>query len=330
MYSPHCGHCREVRPFWGQLLDDFSNDPRIIIGEIDCVAEAAGCSSLFESSGYPTFVQFVRGRGIRMNPTRTLEGLKAEATTIRLRNLSLPCRCYPFDFRGVYPAFVYESPVRKEASVCGLLQRIGRTVPRAARLLYLSSGRRQELSVLLSERESVSHSGRLSTDSAEAFMTDWSMVSFGHWEMKEGLRTARRFAFFVTEGDFQEQRFRAAAEEFRETVLVGAVPLELFKRDHRMFAFPPDSLIVFNLKKSRFRLFANVTDVAIFRDILSDMVIGAWEGEMQFESEKLWPEGTKGGRTRRWTWAAVAVAIAVAVIVGIIWLRVGAGIQKSE
>ncbi|KAJ1467682.1 thioredoxin-domain-containing protein, partial [Baffinella frigidus] len=38
--APWCGHCKRIKPFWAELGDEYEDSASVIIGNVDCTAEA--------------------------------------------------------------------------------------------------------------------------------------------------------------------------------------------------------------------------------------------------------------------------------------------------
>merc|ERR1719383_714291 len=58
-YAPWCGHCKNVKPHWDKLIEEFDGG-KIIIGDVDCTAETKLCEE-YKIAGYPSLRYFVNG-----------------------------------------------------------------------------------------------------------------------------------------------------------------------------------------------------------------------------------------------------------------------------
>jgi thiol-disulfide isomerase/thioredoxin len=57
-YAPWCGHCRAMKSSWDALMEDYKEDPHVLIGDCDCTGD---CRAICEEMG----VQGVRIQGSR-------------------------------------------------------------------------------------------------------------------------------------------------------------------------------------------------------------------------------------------------------------------------
>lgn len=52
-FAPWCGHCKAIKQDWETLMNNFANDPQILVAEVDCTEEASLCAEQ-GVEGYPT------------------------------------------------------------------------------------------------------------------------------------------------------------------------------------------------------------------------------------------------------------------------------------
>ena len=110
-FSPYCGHCKAVHPYWTQMSDDFIDDPRIIIAELDCVQYNSICTKYYKVAAYPTFFSILKGEFKKEQKLeRTYEGLSMRAQQLTQLDMDELCNKWnqsdlPKHYNA-YPLFV--------------------------------------------------------------------------------------------------------------------------------------------------------------------------------------------------------------------------------
>lgn len=110
-YAPWCGHCKRAMPFWDELGESLKDDPNIVIGKMDCVANKEQCEKL-GVNGYPTFKVKLGDNVMTVSPRRDLEGFKAFLDKIN--------KSMEFNFTKLgdeFPYFLFQSPQAKFSKV---------------------------------------------------------------------------------------------------------------------------------------------------------------------------------------------------------------------
>jgi len=59
-YAPWCGHCKRMKPAWGDLGEEFAGNKAVIVGDVDCTVERDLCST-YGVRGFPTLKWFNKG-----------------------------------------------------------------------------------------------------------------------------------------------------------------------------------------------------------------------------------------------------------------------------
>jgi thiol-disulfide isomerase/thioredoxin len=330
MHSPHCGYCRMVHPTWLELSAKFESDRRVIIGEINCIDAREACHAMLQTSSWPTFGIFAKGKGIRVSTVRTLEAFTAQAQELRQRDLTLPCLMYPFEFNKSYPSFVYEAPSSTSKQTCALLTRVAAIVPRTAKQLYMAAGPGRSFVSKLSDDTTIKFNGRIVADQVAKFVDEWSLVSFGNWTIDEGYSTVRRFGFLVTSDPNATAGHERITIKFKDEFLIGIIQTEIFREKFQQSAVGDPSFVALNEEKTKFKVFQNVTDPELFDGLLLEIGLGEWDHLMQYDAEIVF-SGAKDrkkveGRSSVW----IPLVGAAAVMFAAIRFVVRSGVAKVE
>ena len=108
-YSPHCGHCKEIHPDWEKLAEEYKNDPKVIIAELNCEAYHHTCSHEHHVNGYPGFRIVLKGNSKTYDGSRHYNGLKEKIDELRLLKMDELCNVLDNNQLNSslnYPAFV--------------------------------------------------------------------------------------------------------------------------------------------------------------------------------------------------------------------------------
>jgi len=54
MFAPWCGHCKKMKPDWDKLMDEFKDNPKILVGDVDCTADGKPLCDSAGVKGFPT------------------------------------------------------------------------------------------------------------------------------------------------------------------------------------------------------------------------------------------------------------------------------------
>ena len=63
-YAPWCGHCKAMKPAWGEFGKLHAKSAELLVGEVDCTDPTGGGEALcerFEVEGFPTLKFFEAG-----------------------------------------------------------------------------------------------------------------------------------------------------------------------------------------------------------------------------------------------------------------------------
>mmetsp|Transcript_14581 Transcript_14581/g.33924 ORF Transcript_14581/g.33924 Transcript_14581/m.33924 type:complete len:218 (+) Transcript_14581:119-772(+) len=54
MFAPWCGHCKKMKPDWDKLMDEFKDDDKKLIADVDCTADGKSLCDSNGVKGFPT------------------------------------------------------------------------------------------------------------------------------------------------------------------------------------------------------------------------------------------------------------------------------------
>jgi len=74
-YAPWCGHCKTIAPIWQELGEKFAGNEKVVIGEIDAIANALPYKFASSVQGFPTFILYTtqNKEGILYQGERTVD-----------------------------------------------------------------------------------------------------------------------------------------------------------------------------------------------------------------------------------------------------------------
>jgi hypothetical protein len=289
MYHEHCGHCKEIHPAWLATMAQYENDTSVIVGEISCGDYRETCRTMYDFQGYPCFAVFLKGRGNRVTPFRSVAGFSAEAESTKRSNLTLPCLVYPDEYQPTFPSFVYQSTTTNPNEICQQLREISSEVPSAWIRSYFQSGPTTSYRVIVNDSIQIPLKRSLDIPSLTSFTKEWLRLPFGDWPLPDGITKARRFAFMIIERDVMLLSFRDIVTKYLGDFVIGKMFLGDFKKVYPNITIKPQSLVAANPKGTRFKAFDNVTDSAKFASILDDVRSGARDPEMDLDLSLIFP-----------------------------------------
>jgi thiol-disulfide isomerase/thioredoxin len=82
-YAPWCGHCRAMKSSWDALMEDYKEDPHVLIGDCDCTGDCRAICEEMGVQGYPS-LRFGDPTALQdYTGGRDLESLKKHAQTLK-------------------------------------------------------------------------------------------------------------------------------------------------------------------------------------------------------------------------------------------------------
>ena len=83
-YAPWCGHCKQLKPVWDRLGNEFDSDASVIIGAVDCTDEHNGdLCKRYGVKGYPTLTHIFASTSENYAGGREFEEMHQYALSLR-------------------------------------------------------------------------------------------------------------------------------------------------------------------------------------------------------------------------------------------------------
>ena len=60
-YAPWCGHCKNLKPDWDKLADEYATSDKVLIADADCTAGGKPLCDKYGVRGFPTLKVFAAG-----------------------------------------------------------------------------------------------------------------------------------------------------------------------------------------------------------------------------------------------------------------------------
>ena len=140
-YSPYCGPCKKMHPFWIELMKLYAFDPYIIVAECDAKNNRDAALKLVHFSKFPTFALIIKGSGTILTVTHNLPSFISKAEEIKEITIDEKCKYFPNDFNNMRDSFpVISFPKNDNYYIdCVKLKKIAKATSLNPRLFFLSN-----------------------------------------------------------------------------------------------------------------------------------------------------------------------------------------------
>lgn len=217
-FSPYCGYCKQVHPYWIKVAEKFKDDPHLIAAELDCVAHNDLCSNYYKVTGYPSFVTMTKGKQkIEHDIDRTYPGILKHANKLKAINLDELCNrwndSFISDFIDDYPAFVLSTTGDLKSS-CSIIDKLcDHDVSALDTSIYAKIEQREmSFMVHLSNITKIEMKESFSLEEAKKFYKKYSERNFVMMKMKDLMEHKRPLVIMITKDldDVKKLKYFAA------------------------------------------------------------------------------------------------------------------------
>jgi thiol-disulfide isomerase/thioredoxin len=297
IYSSRCGYCALAHPKWERLMAAFSDDPDVIIAEVDVVMHRAAVRRISDAKVFPTFVDLVRGRGTRISiRTEFFDFLRHTESLITNSPI---CPSYDPRTPHSYPFFVLSLP----ATPCKVHNSICRSADLAVKQCLRGSRSGSELRMDIFYRAAAA----LTLNASEitetvALLREFSKEPLGPWDLHGARESSRKVMILVYTTWNQIRSMRKTACELVSEFAVRRMSLAEFHSRQSSLRLSPDeapALFVSDLEKRQFSGWKNAKELAARRG----------DPDVRINWEELVKETKQG----RWIWAVVGVLVVPAL-----------------
>lgn len=181
-FSPYCGHCKAVLPYWEKLKEKYENDKHILISELNCVDFRDMCRNKYKVGSYPSFKVIKRGQIEGVHPAnRNLEGFDKIATELRQQNMDEMCNQIAFMPKDVsYPYFIYHTTenIKTACKFMESLERRESIKPFRKQIFTDANATNTYFEAILSPNTSLNMSGFVETYNIESFVEEYKYKNF--------------------------------------------------------------------------------------------------------------------------------------------------------
>ena len=338
-FSPYCGHCKSVHPFWTQMSEDFKDDPKLIVAELDCVQYNSICSNYYKVQAYPTFFTILKGNPIAEKKLeRTYDGLSKRARNLRKLNMDELCNKWNESdipkHHDEYPLVVINhTGTLKEA--CAFIENLCQ-INKYPQEFYYARPQQKEmsLSVFFNEKNSLKMNKSFSNENISLFLQEYTTQNFQKNKWSDIMQKKRALVVLILQFDTDVNDFHQIAGEFNHKYYFAYTLFSTFQKMGNKLSLTGKDLpaaIISNEKKNKFIKKTQVTSDSL-RSIL----------QMEFSQNK----GIKNKKLKqilydpsilnkkdpitRLTLVGIVLAIAIIIIISGYFLTNDMAINKIE
>lgn len=276
LYSPHCGHCKEVKPDWKNLSQLYKNDPKIIIAELNCENYNHICSKRHEVTGYPSWRYILKGHSRSYSGERDLNAFKTEAE--RLKSLKMDELCQVLNENKLnsslnFPAFVINhTGTLKEA--CALVDKFVDKDYSLENQFYLNVNQSEmSASVYSSPEHSVILDSPYSNKKFKKFLKEYKTKAFATIKWSEAMSKNRPLVIMIVNDLKDVNQYKDFGVKYLSHYFA-AITVERFKFLNGG-SIPIDKVnypaaIITNDKKNRYVILSDVNTSIIENAITQD------------------------------------------------------------
>lgn len=293
IFSPHCPHCTAVHPSWEELMKKYETDSKIIVGECNAIEYRQQCKSLFEYTGYPTFIILSRGRAKSIYPQRSIESFINEAERLKMIDHSISCSTFQTEFDNNYPAFILSNN-KTTRQKCDQLQEIADIYPPAKLHLYLNSSisKDQSFVALTSPNNYVKYEGKEDSQMLVNFLQELMMVPFGDWNYSDASLYNRRIGLFIHSHHNEYLSFERAVSSYSSNFSLCKIDISKFSKIFPRIKLDSSILPAFavsNKEKTKFFILKNVLRDKRFQENLRKSAEGKLDKTADLDLTALFP-----------------------------------------
>lgn len=310
VFSPHCGHCAKMHPFWIQMMEKYNETRDVIIAEADALASRKGAHKLFQVHGYPSFAEVYKGKVTEYKVIdRSLEGLCKYAEKIRTRDTNEICSSWQGER---YPAILFGVQTT-EQEACNRLKRVIKDSGVREYICHVYANITSDLMMMYADDISLEVNA-----SSEAEMTelvqDYSRDVFGNWDIATYKDTKRRVMIAVYQyyGHIQELKIRG--KYLIKDWLLGKMTLHDFnslKTLNNLTETDLPAMLISDEKRETFTIWKSVNRTT---DWTMEIKAGTYAGEGKYQMSSLVPPSPQNKHVI--LWVMISLMIVILIVIG--------------
>lgn len=285
-FSPYCGHCKAVHPTWTELMDHYQDDPAIVIAECDCINHKEAQNKMWRVDAYPTFVYFIKGKGTRIRPERSISSFIKVSEDLKAIDYS--CN-YSLDSIASYPLCVLYPA--EGVNGCKVVQNLQKLIPDNSQYIAVGGKSLNEthFKCFIKEDYAIDPiAGDLTITQMANYASEHLLISFKEFPLEKLLKSKRRVGILVHQDKHQFDTMRVFFQEFNKDLLIGLMDMKDFKIN-----YPKNEsmLLVLNEEKSKFMIvpYSRINNRNLIPNFVQDILSNKFEDEMTYNIFKVIP-----------------------------------------
>lgn len=310
VFSPHCGHCAKMHPFWIQMMEKYNETQDLIIAEADALASHKGAHKLFQVRGYPSFAEIYKGKVTEYKVIdRTLEGLCKYAEKIRTRDTNEICSTWTGER---YPAMLF-GVQKTEQQSCNRLKRVIENAGVREYFCHVHPNITSDLMAMYSEDVFIEMNASSEQEMVD-LVKDYSRDVFGNWEIATYKETKRKVMIVVYQYYGHIQELKVQGKFLIKDWLLGKMTLHDYNSlpsFENLTETDLPAMLISDEKRETFTIWKSVNRTT---DWTAEIKAGTYVGEGRYRMSLLVPPTPQ--KKRAILWILLASFVAIFVVVG--------------
>ena len=339
-FSPYCGHCKSVHPFWTQMSEDLKDDPKVIAAELDCVQYNSICTKYYKVNSYPTFFSLLKGEFKKEEKLeRTYEGLTKRAQELKRLNMDELCNKWNQSdiptYYDEYPLFVlnYTENMKK---ACSFIEEFCKTNKLSRDIVYaLPNQTELGLTVYFDNETYIKMDSQFKNDNILSFITEYQTKNFEQLKWDKVLQKKRAVAILVLRSESDLKQYKPIVTKYNKKYYFSYIIISKFRTMvNKKFTIDDSSLpavFISNDKKTKYILKTEISTKTLKDELEKEF--NSFKGIKNKKLSKIFKEQTlinKDDTISRLTLVAIALAIAAIIVIAGFFLTNDMSFLKLE
>lgn len=262
LYSPYCGHCKEVHPKWEELGTKYEKDDKIVIAESNYINHKDATFRMWPTlNSVPTFVYFVNHKGTQFKPTRTIESFINIVEEFKQVQIGYNYSLYTVKS---YPSCIFYPS--NGTSGFETVINLQNDIDQAFRHLIFIGEHSQNSSYFQCFPQENAQIAPITTNptiqSMVSYAEDYLIPPFEEWPFSIIQKTKRRFGILIYESPAQYNNARKEYPKICEHFIIGVMSHQEFSAKYPEITLMTPYFIVANIERTKFQVISDQINIS--------------------------------------------------------------------